>query len=124
MTSKSNDPIRHVRYATGYSIAGLQAAWRNELAFRLEILALVVFLPLAFWLGTTAVERALLVFSLLSILVIELLNSAIESVVDRIGPEYHDLSGRAKNMGSAAVLIVLIAVGAVWGIVAWERFVS
>ena len=122
MTSKNNDPIQHVMRATGYSLAGLQAAWRSELAFRIEIVVLVIFLPLAFWLGTTAIERALLVFSLFSILVVELINSAIEAVVDRIGPEIHLLSGQAKNMASAAVLIVLIAAGAVWGIVAWARF--
>jgi diacylglycerol kinase (ATP) len=122
MSSPNNDPIRHVMFATGHSLSGLKAAFRNELAFRLEILTFVVFFPLAFLLGRTAVECALLVFSLFSILIIELINSAIESVVDRIGPEFHELSGRAKDMGSAAVLIVLLGAGAVWGIIGWERF--
>lgn len=107
--------------ASVYSFEGLKAAWCNEAAFRQELLLSLVLLPAAFWLGSDMLRRALLVFSILLILVVELLNSAIESVVDRIGPEAHPLSGQAKNMGSAAVLISLIAAALVWGLVAWER---
>ena len=83
---------------------------------------MLVLLPAAWWLGTTAVQRTLLIFSLLLILIVELLNSAVETVIDRIGPEHHELSGRAKNLGSAAVLISLIAAAVVWGVTAWERW--
>jgi len=122
MPKQSKSPLQHVLAATSVSIRGLKAAWRGELAFRLEVLALLIFLPAAFWLGRSAVQRALLVFSLLAIPVVELVNSAIEAVVDRIGFEIHELSGRAKNMGSAAVMIVLVAAAAVWAFIAWERF--
>lgn len=122
MPKRSKNPVRHVADAMRYSLRGLQEAWRCELSFRLETVALVICFPLAFWLGTTAVQRTVLVFSLLAIMIVELLNSAIESVVDRIGSEIHELSGRAKNMGSAAVLMVLVAAALVWGIIAYERF--
>jgi diacylglycerol kinase (ATP) len=124
MPKRSKNPVRHVADATRYSLRGLQEAWRCELSFRIEIMALAICFPLAFWLGTTGAQRAVLVLSLLAIIIVELLNSAIESVVDRIGSEIHELSGRAKNMGSAAVLMVLIAAAAVWGIIAYERFVK
>jgi diacylglycerol kinase (ATP) len=113
---------RRLWAATGYSIRGLKSAWINETAFRQELLLVLVLAPLAFWLGTTQTQRALLVFSLLLILITELLNSAIEAVVDRIGTETNELSGRAKNLGSAAVLVALIAAAAVWGLIAWEKW--
>jgi diacylglycerol kinase (ATP) len=124
MPKRSKNPVRHVADATRYSLRGLREAWRCELAFRLETLALLICLPLAFWLGTTPAQRALLIFSLLAIIVVELLKSAVEAVVDRIGSEIHELSGRAKNMGSAAVLMVLAAAAAVWGIIAYGRVVK
>jgi diacylglycerol kinase (ATP) len=108
--------------ATGYSIQGLRAAWIFETAFRQELLVVLLLAPLACWLGTTMTQRALLIFSLLLILIVELLNSAIEATVDRIGREHHELSGRAKNMGSAAVLVSLMAAAGVWALVAWERW--
>jgi diacylglycerol kinase (ATP) len=108
--------------ATGYSIQGLRAAWINETAFRQELLLVLLLAPLACWLGTTATQRALLIFSLLLVLIVELINSAIEAIVDRIGSEHHELSGRAKDMGSAAVLVSLIAAAGVWALVAWERW--
>jgi diacylglycerol kinase (ATP) len=113
---------RRLWAAAGYSIQGLKAAWINEAAFRQELLLVLFLSPLAFWLGTTATQRALLIFSLLIVLITELLNSAIEVAVDRIGSERHELSGRAKDMGSAAVMVALIAAACVWGMIAWERW--
>ena len=113
---------RRLRAATGYSILGLRSAWTNETAFRQELLLVLLMAPLAFWLGTTQTQRALLIISLLLILITELLNSAIEAVVDRIGTEYNELSGRAKDLGSAAVLVALVAAAAVWGLIAWEKW--
>jgi diacylglycerol kinase (ATP) len=113
---------RRLWAAAGYSIQGLKAAWINEAAFRQELLVVLFLSPLAFWLGTTATQRALLIFSLLIVLITELLNSAIEVAVDRIGSERHELSGRAKDMGSAAVMVALIAAACVWGMIAWERW--
>ncbi len=109
--------------ASGYSMAGLFAAWENEAAFRQELVLTLVLLPVGAWLGEGAVERSLLMGSLLLVLVIELLNSGIESVVDRIGPEHHLLAGRAKDLGSAAVLMALLNVALIWGLVVWDRLV-
>jgi diacylglycerol kinase (ATP) len=113
---------RRLWAAAGYSIQGLRAAWINEAAFRQELLLVLVLAPLAFWLGTTAIQRALLILSLLLVLITELLNSAIEAAVDRIGNERHELSGRAKNMGSAAVLIALVAAAGIWVLIALENW--
>lgn len=124
MAKKRKNPVEHIASATVHSIHGLRAAWRCELSFRLETVVIPILLPIAFWLGTSPAQRALLVVSLLAIPVVELLNSALESVVDRIGPELHELSGRAKDMGSAAVLMVLMAAAAVWAIVACARWVG
>ena len=100
--------------AFGYSRQGLAAAWRHEAAIRQEALASLVLLPLALWLGETGVERALLVASWLLVPVVELLNSALEAIVDKASPEHHELAGRAKDMGSAAVLLALLLAAAVW----------
>jgi diacylglycerol kinase (ATP) len=108
--------------AFGWSLKGLAAAWRNEMAFRQELLAILVMAPAALWLGTSAVQRALLIGCLLLVVVVELLNSAIESVVDRIGLELHPLSGQAKNLASAAVLVALVIAALVWGLIIWERW--
>jgi diacylglycerol kinase (ATP) len=105
---------RRLVNATGYSWAGLKAAWRNEEAFRQEALLCVALTPLALWLGDSAVERALLIGSLLLIAIVELLNTGIEAAIDRIGPERHELSGRAKDIGSAAVFVALLNAGVVW----------
>ncbi|MFA5529688.1 MAG: diacylglycerol kinase [Thiohalomonadaceae bacterium] len=115
--------LMHVFNAMLYSFKGLRAALRYEEAFRLELLACLAMLPLALWLGATGVEKALLVGSLLLVLIVELLNSAVETVVDRIGTEFHVLSGRAKDIGSAAVFMTLLNVVAVWGLVLYERFI-
>lgn len=110
--------------AGGYSLKGLRFAWKNEAAFRQECLLALVLIPLAFRVGADAVQVALLIGSCLLVLIVELLNTAVEAVVDRIGDEYHILAGSAKDVGSAAVLISLVQVLAVWALVIWERFFS
>lgn len=114
--------LRRVVNATGYSLAGLATAWRGEAAFRQEAMLLLILLPCAFLLGRSALERGLLISVCLVVLIAELLNSAIESVVDRIGTERHPLAGAAKDLGSAAVFVGLVMVVLVWGLVAYERW--
>ena len=109
--------IARLVHATNYSWRGLRAAFHHEAAFRQELVLVLAGVPLALWLGETAPERALLIASLLLVLVTELLNSALEAVVDRIGDEPHPLSGRAKDMGSAAVLVALVIAALCWGLV-------
>ena len=101
--------------ATKFSIAGLTAAWKFEEAFRLEVIAFCVLAPLGIWLGHSRVEQVLLVGCLFFVLMMELVNSAIEAVVNRAGLEYHELAGRAKDIGSAAVFVALTLVPFVWG---------
>lgn len=113
--------LRRIINAAGYSFSGLRTAWRTEAAFRQEVILAAILLPLAFLLGNNGVERALLVGTCLVVLVAELLNSAIEAVVDRIGPEHHLLSGAAKDLGSAAVFVALVMVAMTWGLVLYER---
>ena len=108
--------------ATIWSLQGLRAAWLHESSFRLEIYLLIVLAPLALWLGQTGVERALLLGSCLLVLGIELLNSAIEAVIERYGPEFHELAGRAKDMGSAAVFVLMVNVLVVWGLILVPRW--
>ena len=107
--------VRRVWNAMFYSFAGLGAALKHESAFRQECALALILVPIAFWVGTNVVEITLLVGSILIVLIVEMLNSALETVVDRIGSEQHDLSGRAKDMGSAAVFISLVLVVFVWG---------
>jgi len=109
--------LTRILNAAGYSWSGLKAAFRNEAAFRQELLLVAVLAPLALWLGETGTERAVLLATAGSVLVVELLNSAVEAVVDRIGPEHHELAGRAKDLGSAAVLVCLLLTGAAWALV-------
>jgi diacylglycerol kinase (ATP) len=106
--------VKRVVKAAGYSYQGISAALKNEAAFRQEALLFLVLTPLAFYLGDSALEILLLVSSLLIVLIVELLNSAIEAIVDRVGTEHHELSGRAKDMGSAAVFISLVLVFITW----------
>ena len=108
--------------ATGYSWSGFQQAWKYEAAFREELLLLILLVPAAFWLGETAVETAILLMSCLAVLVTELLNSAVEAVVDLASPSIHPLAARAKDIGSAAVFVALIQVLVVWGLMGWTRF--
>lgn len=97
-----------------YSWAGLKAAWAQQLSFRLELLAFIIALPIALVLGKSAMQKAVLIAPLFLVLVVELVNSAIEAVVDRIGLEQHVLSGRAKDLGSAAVFLAMLNVLVVW----------
>jgi diacylglycerol kinase (ATP) len=109
--------------ATGYSVAGLRAAWRHESAFRQETVLVVLMVPLALWLGQSVSERMFLIATGLMVLVVELLNSAVEAAVDRIGHDPHNLSGQAKDLGSAAVFVSLVTAGLVWTAVTVDRFV-
>ena len=106
--------LKRIIKATAYSLSGLQAAFINEPAFRQEVVAFIVLAPTGYFLASTAIERVLLVGSLLLVLIVELLNSALEAVVDRVGTEHHELSGRAKDLGSAAVLMSIVLVVLVW----------
>ena len=108
--------------ATVWSMQGLRAAWLHESSFRLEVYVFVVLAPLGWWLGGTGVERALLIGSMLLVLGIELLNSAIEAVIERYGPEHHELAGRAKDMGSAAVFVLMMNVLLCWGLILAPRW--
>ena len=110
---------RRVVKATGYSLAGLAAGWR-EPAFRQEAVLACVLVPAAFWLGQSWTETVLLLTVTVLVLVTELLNTAVESVVDRIGPEWHALAKRAKDIGSAAVLLCLVLCGGVWLSALWR----
>lgn len=103
--------------ATGHSWQGFRSAFRSEAAFRQELALALVLVPAAFWVGDGAVEWALLVGSVMLVLITELLNSGIEAVVDRVGPEHHKLSEMAKDMGSAAVFVSLVNLAVVWGLV-------
>ena len=122
MGKPGNTGIRRIVNATFYSLAGLRAAWQHEAAFRQEVMLAVVLIPAGIWLGRTAVERSLLIGSCLLVLIVELLNSGIEAIVDRVGTEPHRLSGQAKDLGSAAVFVSLTLVLVVWGLIAWSRF--
>jgi len=124
LAKQQNTGFRRVIKATFYSIDGLRAAWRNEAAFRQECVLALLMTPAAFWLGRTAVERALLIGTVWLVLIVELLNSAVEATVDRVGTDHHKLSGRAKDLGSAGVFVSLLLVLLVWGLIAWERFVA
>ena len=100
---------------------GLRAGW-NEKAFRQEAIAAMVLLPLSLWLGRSWVEVALLAGSVVIVMIVELLNTGIETAIDRIGPEWHDLSKRAKDMGSAAVLLALLLCIGIWAAALFQRF--
>ena len=114
MAKKSGDGIGRLFRAFGWSVAGLKAAYEKEAAFRQELLACIVLTPVAVFVGETGLEIALLLGCLLLVLIVELLNSAVEAAVDRIGIEEHELAGRAKDMGSAAVFLSLLNVVVVW----------
>lgn len=122
MAKPGNTGLRRLVFATRYSIQGLREAWRLEAAFRQEIALTLVALPASIWLGRTALERTLLVGCLVLVLVVELLNSAIEAAVDRFGDEINVYAGRAKDLGSAAVMVGLLLAACVWASVAWDRF--
>ena len=106
--------ITRIIHATGYSFSGLRAAWTHEPAIRQEVILLLVGVPITFFLDVTKIEQMLMIECLLLIIIVELLNSAIEAVVDRVGSEYHELSGRAKDIGSAAVFVTLCLAVFIW----------
>jgi len=118
---KGKTGIQRLINATRYSLDGLVAAARHEEAFRQELILAAVLVPLGLWLGNDGVERALMVGSVLLVLVVELLNSAVEATVDRVSLEDHRLAKRAKDIGSAAVMMSLVTVGAVWLLVLLPR---
>ena len=112
---------RQVLHALRWSLQGLRACWRHESSFRLEVALAVVLAPLGLWLGQTMVERVLLVSSLLAVIAMEVMNSALEATLDRFGPERHELVGRAKDMGSAAVFVLMMNVLMTWGLLLVPR---
>lgn len=118
---KARTGLNRIWHAAGYSIEGLRAGW-NEKAFRQEVIAAMVLLPLSLWLGRSWVEVALLAGSVVIVMIVELLNTGIETAIDRIGPEWHDLSKRAKDMGSAAVLLALLLCIGIWAAALFQRF--
>ena len=107
--------VTRIINATGYSMKGLKSAWINEAAFRQELVLILLLMPLAFWLGDSLNQILLLIVISWLVVIVEVLNSAVEAVVDRIGSEHHELSGRAKDLGSAAVFIALALNAMVWG---------
>ena len=120
-SNSQKSEIQRLIAATGYSAAGLRSAWAHEAAFRSEILASLILIPAALWLGETALERILLIGSVFAVLIIELVNSAIEAAVDRIGDEHHPLAGRAKDQASAAVFLSMVLAGITWGLIIWTK---
>jgi diacylglycerol kinase (ATP) len=112
---------RRILQAARWSWQGLRAAWLHESSFRLEAWLLLLFTPVALWLGDSAIERILMIGSMLLVLATELLNSAIEAVIERYGPEIHELAGRAKDMGSAAVFVLMMNVLLCWGLILVPR---
>ena len=119
---KGRTGFDRVVHATGYSIEGLKAAYRGESAFRQEFWLAVLMLPTAFWLGGSWVEVALLAGSVILVLIVELLNSGIEAAIDRVSFDLHELSKRAKDLGSAAVFLALLLCGGIWLAALWHRF--
>ena len=124
MGSENENIFRHIKNAVIYSWAGLKAAWDNEMAFRTEAIVIALIMPIGIWIGETAVQWALLIGSSMLVLITELLNSAVENVVDRIGREHHLLSKQAKDLGSAAAAVSMLTAVIVWGLIAYERFLA
>jgi len=118
---KARRGLNRIWHATGYSLEGLRAGW-TETAFRQEAIVATILVPTACWLGSNWVESALLAGSVIAVLVVELLNTGIETAMDRIGPEWNHLSKRAKDMGSAAVLLSLLTCITLWGAALWKHF--
>nr|CRH06825.1 Diacylglycerol kinase [Candidatus Magnetococcus massalia] len=124
MNQANESGFMHLIRASGYSWDGLRAAWSHEIAFRMEVALCSLLMPVGIWLGQSAVERSLLVGVLLLVLITELMNSAIEAVVDRHGPEWHTLAKRAKDLGSAAVFMAVGLALLVWGMVLYESYLA
>jgi len=117
MADSGNKGLKRLVLATGYSWKGLRAGWQNEEAFRQEVILAVILIPLALWLDTGLIQTILMISSILLILIVEILNSAIEAVVDLVTSEKQTLAGRAKDMGSAAVMLSLINAAVIWCLV-------
>jgi len=122
--SNKDKGIRRLVRALSYTLAGLKAAWIHEEAFRQEIIIAILVIPIGIVLGASYTQRAVLIGIYFIIPLTELLNSAIESTVDRVGKDHHELSGRAKDLGSAAVFLSICITFIVWGIIAFERFMK
>ncbi|MDD5275849.1 MAG: diacylglycerol kinase [Methylovulum sp.] len=114
MANQNAKGFKRLVNACFFSAAGLKATWEHEEAFRQEVILFVISTPLALWLGETVIEKLLLIGSMVLVMLVELLNTAVESVVDRVGFEHHELSGRAKDIGSAAVMMSLV-----WAAITW-----
>ncbi|OAI18244.1 diacylglycerol kinase [Methylomonas lenta] len=114
MANQNAKGLKRLVNACFFSAAGFKATWQHEEAFRQEVMLFIVTTPLALWLGNSAIEKVLMIGSVVLVLLVELLNSAVEAVVDRVGFEHHELSGRAKDIGSAAVMLSLI-----WAAITW-----
>ncbi len=114
MADNKNKGLKRIINASVYSWQGFKSAYKHEEAFRQELLLFILAVPLALWLGDTALEKGLMISSVLLVLIVEILNSAIEAVVDRFGGEIHELSKRAKDMGSAAVTLILLNALIIW----------
>ena len=122
MANQEHKGFRRIYNAFFYSMDGFKAAWENEEAFRQESILALVLIPIAFWLGESSLQVSLLIFSVFVVLITELLNTGVEAAIDRIGIERHDLSKRAKDIGSAAVFVSLTALTVVWGFAIYDRF--
>ena len=124
MRSQNENIFRHIGKAVIFSFAGFSAAWNNEKSFRYQTIVIALMLPVGIWIGETAVEWALLLGSAMLVLVTELLNSAVETVVDRIGAEQHVLSKQAKDLGSAAAAMSMLTAAIVWSLIAYKNFLG
>jgi diacylglycerol kinase (ATP) len=124
MENEKETVIGHILKAMIYSWEGFKTAWTHEMAFRIETIVIAALLPIGIWIGETAVEWALLIGSSMLVLIVELLNSAVENVVDRIGSEHHILSKHAKDLGSAAAALSMLTAAIIWGLIVCARFFS
>ena len=122
MEKGKNKGLKRLYKATRYTIFGFISAWKNEEAFRQEIFILLLIFPLGMWLGESSSQRAILIGSWFIVIITELINSAIEAAVDRVGKDFHTLSGQAKDMASAAVFVSIVFVVFTWSIFLWDRF--
>lgn len=121
MAYSGNSGLTRIIKAAGYSWQGIKSAYKNEAAFRQESWLAVVLIPLAIWLSASATQMVLMISSVVLLMMVEIINSAIEAAIDRFGEELHELSGRAKDMGSAAVLFAVIYLLLIWGGILWDN---